>query len=453
MADMENNAPSTPEGPHTPGGPACGYSGWGRAPRTASEEFGTHRADGPLSGDHAQGGLAGQGAETFGAGGTDDVEPAGAERPDRPEKKRGGRTLGLGSAIAGGLVIALVAGGVGGYFGSQISSSSTTVSSLDRPPVSADSAGGDRPDSTAVEKVAASVLPAVVSIQVVTPNGGGEGSGSIISSDGLVLTNAHVAADGARPGAYMQVTVNNGESHPAELVAADPATDIAVVKIHDVEGLPVMEFGDSNELTVGQPVVAVGSPLGLSSTVTSGIVSALNRPVRASGGGEEHTLIDAVQTDAAINPGNSGGPLVDLNGRLIGMNSVIASLSSGGLGGQQAGSIGLGFAIPSNFAQRVAHQLVEKGAAKQPMLGVQVKPDPRIKGAVVAAVPDGPAKDAGLKEGEVITRVNDRVVDSADALIAAVRTHDFGETVTLEVTAPDGHEPRHVEVTLTDEEG
>lgn len=414
-------------------------SRWGKVPR--EDAVGAHR-DGVQPGARNPGSDNSDGPAALGS----DQALGAAQETSRPR-----RQVGLGAALASGLVIALVAGALGGVVGGHFGGSSgEVVNSLDKAPIAGDKdPAATTPDGASVEEVAASVLPAVVSIQVVTATGGGEGSGSIISSDGLVLTNAHVAAEGGHPGALMQVTLNDGETHEAELVAADTATDIAVVKIKDVQGLPVMEFGDSSQLTVGQPVVAIGSPLGLSSTVTSGIVSALNRPVRAADGGGESTLIDAVQTDAAINPGNSGGPLVDLNGRLIGMNSVIASMSSGFFGSGQQGSIGLGFAIPSNFAQRVADQLVTDGEARQPMLGLQVKQDLRVKGAVVAAVPDGPARDAGLQEGDVITKVNDRVVDSADSLIAAVRTHDFGETVTLEVSSLDGQDEREVEVTLT----
>ena len=223
-----------------------------------------------------------------------------------------------------------------------------------------------------------------------------------------------------------------------------------MLKIEGVDNLPVIRFGNSDDLRVGQEVVAVGSPLGFSATVTSGIVSALNRPVRASQGGGESSLMDGIQTDAAINPGNSGGPLVDMNGNLVGMNSVIASMASGPQGG--AGSIGLGFAIPANFAQRVAKQLIDTGEARQPMLGVQVSIVDQANGATVAGVePGSPADAAGIKTGDVITRLNDRPIDSADALIAATRSQDFGETVTLEVSSEGDPDPRTVDVTLSSE--
>lgn len=307
---------------------------------------------------------------------------------------------------------------------------------------------GAQPGS--VEQVAQQVLPAVVAIQVSTRQGSGEGSGSIISSDGLVLTNNHVVGD-AGQGGTIEVSLNDGSIHPATLIAGDASTDIAVIKIKNVSGLPTLNFGDSNDVTVGQEVVAIGSPLGLTATVTSGIVSALNRPVRASGGsGGESSLIDAIQTDAAINPGNSGGPLVDMQGNLIGMNSVIATMS-GGSSSQSSGSIGLGFAIPSNQAKRIAEQLIDTGEVKQPMLGVKVSQNSRYRGALIAGVDAGsPASQAGLTEGDLITRVNDRNIDTADALIAAVRSHNFGETVTLEVTDSKTEQTRTVQVTLTE---
>lgn len=359
-----------------------------------------------------------------------------------PQPRRERRKVGLGTALALMLVGSIVSGSVVGVTVSSMKGGSTTVTnSLEQPSAKTvnheDQAG-------AVENVAKTVLPAVVSIR--TPQL--EGSGSIISSDGLVLTNHHVAAPGARTG--LQVTLNDGSVHRADYVASDAATDIAVIKIRDVSDLPTLQFGDSSSLVVGQQVVAVGAPLGLSSTVTSGIVSALNRPVRASQEGGESSLIDAVQTDAAINPGNSGGPLVDMEGHLVGMNSVIASLSQGS--GEEAGSIGLGFAIPSNFAKRVADQLVDSGKAVQPMLGASVLFNHQGSGAYIRDVVSGGAADkAGLKSGDVVTKLGDRRIDSADALIAAVRSHNFGDTVTLTVTDSQGNNERTVEATLSSE--
>lgn len=371
--------------------------------------------------------------------------PASGTEPEPTEASATGtkkRTVGLGTALALMLVAAIVTGGAVGLVAANTGGANAVVNSLREP--NAEPAAV--PEGGSVVEVADRVLPTVVSIQVATRTAAGEGSGSIISSDGYVLTNHHVVA-GAEQGGIIQVTMNDGSTHAAEFVASDPATDIAVIRIQDVSGLPTIQFGDSSDLRVGQQVVAVGSPLGLSSTVTTGIVSAMNRPVRASDGGES-SLIDAIQTDAAINPGNSGGPLVDMNGNLIGMNSVIASLSSG----DQAGSIGLGFAIPSNFAKRVADQLITTGEASQPMLGVQVAARSDVNGALIAGVDEGgPGDQAGLAPGDVVTRLNDRTIDSSDALIAATRSHDFGETVTLTVTQPDSGQTRQVEVTLTTE--
>ena len=379
-----------------------------------------------------------------------------------PAQRRG--RGGLAGAFAIALATALVAGGGAGYLagsaqsGNQSSTPSSAVSGNEpdqhnelRNPTVADPAEAP---AGSVEQVAAAVLPAVVSIEVATPRGSAEGSGSIISADGYVLTNHHVVAGAETPGSKIQVSLNDGSRHDAQFVASDVNTDVGVIKIEGVADLPVIQFGDSDDLRVGQEVVAVGSPLGLSATVTSGIVSALNRPVRASQGGGESSLMDGIQTDAAINPGNSGGPLVDMNGNLIGMNSAIASLSAGGFGqGGQGGSIGLGFAIPSNFAKRVADQLIAKGEATQPMLGVRVSVVESLGGgAVVAGVePGSPADQAGLQAGDVITRLNDRPIDSADALIAATRSQGFGETVTLQVQRGEQSQPIPVEVTLSSE--
>lgn len=375
-----------------------------------------------------------------------------------PQQTSSGKRFGPSAMIATALVASLIAGGGAGYVaGSRgAEQSGETYNALEAP--SAQPAGepeGEAPQAPkgSVEDVAAQVLPAVVSIMVQTPRGAAEGSGSIISSDGYVLTNHHVIGDAQSPQARIQVTLNDGTRHDATYVASDVNTDVGVIKIENVSNLPTMKFGNSDQLAVGQEVVAVGSPLGLSATVTSGIVSALNRPVRASQGGGESSLMDGIQTDAAINPGNSGGPLVDMQGNLIGMNSVIASLSAGSYGGQQGGSIGLGFAIPSNFAKRVAQQLIDDGVATQPMLGVRVSAlDDGTEGARVAAVePGSPAEQAGLHAGDVIVKLNDRLIDSADALIAATRSRDFGETVTLQVERAGEEAPVSVDVTLSSE--
>lgn len=393
------------------------------------------------------------GTQQFGAQQTG-AQPVGVPGVDDGETKasKSKRTVGLGTALAMMLVAGIGAGGVTGYVVGNNSSSNngTSVSEiLNSQPVNNTNTTGQEAEAGTTEAVAAKVLPAVVSIQVVSSTAASEGSGSIISPDGYVLTNHHVVA-GAEEGGMMQVTMNDGTKHDAEFVASDVNTDVAVIKIKDVQDLPFLEFGNSESLQVGQEVVAVGSPLGLNATVTSGIVSAVNRPVRASQGGGQSSLIDAIQTDAAVNPGNSGGPLVDMSGNLVGMNSMIASLSAGTSG--EAGSIGLGFAIPSNFAQRMAQQLIDNGAVVHPMLGVQVDGRDITDGAHVVSVEPGSAgAEAGLEEGDIITRVNDRPIEDADSLIASIRGQEFGNKIALEVTRENDDSSREVEVTLPTE--
>lgn len=421
--------------------PSPTYSqGWNQ-PRTedaqAAQAAQSTQSEQPYAAWSGQGTGAGYGA----------APTAVAPRAEKPKK-----SVSLPAALALMLAGSVAAGSITGVVVSKNSddSGTATVSEVLNQPVSNTEPSGDSTNSdSGIEDVASKVLPSVVAIQVMTRTAVESGSGSIISPGGYVLTNHHVIAD-ARQG-ELQVTLNDGSKHTAQVIASDANTDVGIIKIDNVQDLPYLEFGDSSSLKVGQQVVAVGSPLGLNATVTSGIVSALNRPVRASQEGGQSSLIDAIQTDAAVNPGNSGGPLVDMNGKLVGMNSMIASLSSGS-SSSEAGSIGLGFAIPSVFAKRMADQLINKGEVTHPMLGVQVAAQQLVDGAYVAGVePNSPADKAGLKEGDVITRVNDRLIDSADSLIAATRSQEFGATVTLEVTSEGEDSPRQVEVTLTSE--
>ncbi|MDY6049265.1 MAG: trypsin-like peptidase domain-containing protein [Corynebacterium sp.] len=377
---------------------------------------------------------------------TETDAPLGATTAQPPRQRT---SVPLGGAVAMALVAAIAAGGITGVAAVKMTDNAgPVVSSLEQGQPAA-SVVPAQPGS--VEEVAQKVLPAVVSIRVVTGNAMGEGSGSIITSDGMVVTNNHVV-EGAQA---MEVTLNNGDIYEAELVGRDASTDVAVIKLQRANGLPTISMGNSEEVRVGQQVVAVGSPLGLTATVTSGIVSALNRPVRAAGSqAGESSLIDAIQTDAAINPGNSGGPLVDMAGNLVGMNSMIASMSNQSPfgGAQEAGSIGLGFAIPVNQLRRYAQQLIDTGKVTQPMLGISLSDDNRYDGALVAQIdPNGPSADSGLKPGDIITQLGDRRIDSADALIAAVRSQEFGATVTLHVRSADSKETHAVEVTLTSE--
>ncbi|GGG17298.1 hypothetical protein GCM10007304_34330 [Rhodococcoides trifolii] len=361
--------------------------------------------------------------------------------------KRSGRSM----IVVGAIALALVSGGIGGAVGSLATrdgSTGTVTNSLNAPTATANQTA-NAPDGS-VQAVAAKVLPSVVQIQVTGRQAEGEGSGIILSSDGLILTNNHVAA-GAGANAQLQVSFNDGTTASATVVGADPASDIAVIKAQGKSNLTPIELGTSDGLAVGQQVVAVGSPLGLAGTVTSGIISSLNRPVSTTGeSSNQATVIDAIQTDAAINPGNSGGALVNSQGQLIGVNSAIATLgaSSGG-GGQesQSGSIGLGFAIPVDQARRIADELVKTGKATQAIIGITVPSQDNANGATVMDVTaDGPAAKASIPTGAVITKVDDRVIDNGDALIAAVRSHAPGDTVS--VTYDNGGSPTTVQVTL-----
>ena len=250
----------------------------------------------------------------------------------------------------------------------------------------------------------------------------------------------------------MQATVTfaDGRTVPFTVVGADPADDIAVVRAQNVSGLTPITIGSSKDLKVGQNVVAIGSPLGLQGTVTTGIISALDRPV-ATGDEQsgQHSVMSAIQTDAAINPGNSGGALVDMNGDLIGVNSAIASLG-GGQDSQaaQSGSIGLGFAIPVDQAKRIADELISTGTVQRASLGVQLSSDDSARGALVAGVADGsPAAAAGMSKGAVITKVDNKVIDGPEALVAAIHSKAPGDDVTLTYNDPSGAS-RTVQVTL-----
>lgn len=369
--------------------------------------------------------------------------PYGAPQPSNPApKKMPGRSV----LALGAVALALVSGGIGGAVGAwtvRDSSSASVVNSLDSQrdttPIVAAPEGS-------VQAVAQRVVPSVVRIEVMSRLGAGEGSGVILSSDGLILTNNHVVS-GAGDGAQLKVYFSDGDSSPATVVGADAVSDVAVIRVEDRTDLTPIEMGSSDNLQVGQQVVAVGSPLGLDSTVTTGIVSALNRPVSTSGdSANQSTVIDAVQTDAAINPGNSGGALVDMEGRLVGINTAIAT------SGNQAGSIGLGFAIPVEQARRVAQELIDTGVARHAIIGVQVARGSAGDGApVVEVVPGGPAAEAGIPAGSVIVGVDDRVITDGDSLIAAIRSEAPGQTVRVTYTDGRGNNETTVDVTTTTE--
>ncbi|MDF3049380.1 MAG: peptidase and chymotrypsin/Hap [Pseudonocardia sp.] len=368
--------------------------------------------------------------------------PSTATMPPPPPARRSGR--GLGTVAAVGLVAALLGGGVGGVAGytaasQQASVATTGVLTQPLPPVDPDAA-----PLSPVEAVAQKVLPSVVQLQVEGPGGAGEGSGIVLSADGVLLTNNHVIAAAASGGEVVAL-FQDGTSAPAEIVGRDPSSDLAVLRARGVSGLTPIALGNSDAVRVGQQVVAFGAPLGLGGTVTTGIVSALNRAVSVGegSGATEATVLSALQTDAAINPGNSGGPLVDLRGALIGINSAIATT------GAQGGSIGVGFAIPVNQAKRIAEELERTGRATRAVLGVSLAPRDRTgNGAVIGEVtPGGPAEQAGIRTGQVVTRVDDRLVTNGNELVAAIRDNAPGARVTLTV---DGQQ---VSVTLGSQTG
>ncbi len=325
-------------------------------------------------------------------------------------------------ALAAGLLVG--AAGTGAILvatdaGESPKASSTTLSQSTTTPAAPVRAEGT------VASVAAAVLPSVVSIQ----GQGGEGSGIILDTDGHILTNNHVAVLGENGGS-LTVTLQDGRSATATIVGTDPTTDLAVLKVDGLNDLTAITLGKSADLAVGDQVLAVGSPLGLSGTVTEGIVSALHRPVTAGEQGSEAAVFEAIQTDAAINPGNSGGALVDMSGHLVGVNSAIATL--GGATGQQSGSIGLGFAIPVDQATRIAQQLIDSGSATHARLGTTVGDAQTGHGAVLGDVTAGSAADkAGLRSGDVVTKIDGRVIDGAEGLIAAIRSEAPGDQVTL----------------------
>ena len=357
-----------------------------------------------------------------------------------PARRSGGIAAGLlvGALVLGG------AAGVGGAaaFNALDDSSSTSSATPDSSPINASNAV-NLPDGT-VEKVAASVLPSVVKINVSGRSGAGSGSGVILKEDGTILTNNHVVAAGGSSGT-LTVNLNDGRTVKATVVGTDPVTDMAVIKA-DATGLTPAKIGKSSDLQVGQSVVAVGSPYGLNATVTTGIVSALNRPVSVQAESEDtpqspfgqqqqspsdSTTYPAIQTDAAINPGNSGGPLVDLAGQVVGINSSIRTGGSTDSGG----SIGLGFSIPIDEVQPIVNQILageEPTHARLAITVSDVEADSLAQGALVRSVEKGgPADDAGLEADDVITKVNDDLIDGSESLIATIRGHRPDEEVTL----------------------
>ncbi|MFC7306041.1 S1C family serine protease [Streptomyces monticola] len=446
--------PPVPPAPDVPGhgvGGAAGYAG--------------QAAHAP----HGQGGPHGQGAagawpppppavpSYAGAGGGGHEWGASYQQPaPGPNKGRGG-------LVAGIVAAALVAGGIGGGIGywaaerNDSSVDSTTVSASDTP------ADLKREPGT-VANIASKALPSVVTIDAqggggggVQGEGGGTGTGFVYDKQGHILTNNHVVASAAN-GGKISATFSNGKKYEAEVIGRAQGYDVAVLKLKNASGLAPLVIGNSEKVAVGDSTIAIGAPFGLSNTVTTGIVSAKNRPVASSDGtGAKNSYMSALQTDASINPGNSGGPLLDSRGAVIGINSAIKPAESGGLGGGgQGGSIGLGFAIPINQAKNVADQLIKTGKAVYPMIGASVSLDQstsdgaRISeegaGGTAPVTKGGPAEKAGLKPGDLITKLDDRPIDSGPTLISEIWTHKPGDTVQL--TYKRGGDEHTVDVVL-----
>ncbi|MFE9854198.1 trypsin-like peptidase domain-containing protein [Streptomyces sp. NPDC005780] len=375
-------------------------------------------------------------------------DPWGAPRqplitqPGPPLGPDGRRRSRRGPVLIGALLLALVAGGIGGGIGAYIErNGGLTAVEL---PQDERNGGGRAPDSVA--GIAASALPSVVTLHVSGTTESGTGTGFVLDDRGHILTNNHVVAPAGSSG-DITVTFSGGETASAEIIGTDSGYDLAVVKVSGVSGLKPLPLGNSDNVQVGDPVVAIGAPFDLSNTVTSGIISAKDRPITAGGekgDGSDISYVDALQTDAPINPGNSGGPLVDTDAHVIGINSAIRAADSGSTTeGGQAGSIGLGFAIPINQGKRVAEELINTGKATHPVIGVSLDMKYTGDGAKVGAegadgkssvTEGGPGEKAGIRPGDVITEVDGRRVHSGEELIVKIRSHRPGDRLKLTLT-------------------
>ncbi|MEV5969238.1 trypsin-like peptidase domain-containing protein [Streptomyces sp. NPDC051921] len=365
--------------------------------------------------------------------------PAEGKKPRKPRR---------GLALVGALAFALVTGVIGGGVGAYVERHGG-ITSVELPQSDPESIGR-APESVA--GIAARALPGVVTIHVSGSGSSGTGTGFVLDTGGHILTNNHVV-DAAASSGEISVTFSNGESARAKLIGRDTGYDLAVIQVSGVSGLEPLRLGNSDNVRVGDPVVAIGAPFDLSNTVTSGIISAKERPITAGGekgDGSDISYVDALQTDAPINPGNSGGPLLDSQARVIGINSAIraAGNGSGGESGAQSGSIGLGFAIPVNQGKRVAEELINTGKATHPVIGVSLdmqyggdgaRVGEKGKGGASSVTPGGPADKAGIRPGDVITKVDGQRVHSGEELIVKIRAHRPGDRLKLTLTR-DGKE-------------
>ncbi len=371
---------------------------------------------------------------------------------DQPRTRPSGWTWPAVGALA--LVLGLLGGFLGALSYDRIGNDSSTydggldaVQTQDAAPLAA--------DNGSVAAVAEALLPRTGQILAAGEGeaSGATGSGFVLDRQGHVVTNNHVVASAAEDDGPIRVVDSKGTHRQATVVGRSPVYDLAILKIEDTDTLEPAALGSSRALRVGDPVVAFGSPLGLSQTVTSGIVSALGRPVTTGDANNTSSYINAVQTDAAINPGNSGGPLVNLAGEVVGVNSAIATTGGGGLTGERSGNIGVGFAIPIEQVKTTADQILRTGEARYPVIGAQVRTGGTdSSGAFITEVNEGtPAEAAGLLENDVVTEVDGKPVTDGIALIVAIRTHQPGETIEFTIQR-DGTD-RSVKITLDGEVG
>jgi putative serine protease PepD len=361
--------------------------------------------------------------------------PAASALPEPVAGPEAARPRGLASVVVASLISALLAGALGGALGYAFAVRSSAASGT---VLGASSGVAPAVTPGSFADVAARVLPSVVTIRVTGVGGTSVGSGFVATTDGYIITNDHVVS-----GESVMVMFIDGSSASANVVGRDPESDIAVIKV-DQTGLAPVEFGDSDAVAVGDPVLAIGSPLSLPNTVTAGIVSAVDRTIQAGEPGGPVRYYAAIQTDAAVNQGNSGGPLVDAAGRVVGVNSVIKTLAASE---EEAGNIGLAFAIPINQAKRISQEIIDTGKARRTVIGAQVAGARAGGGVRLAAVdPKGPAAEAGLRAGDLVVRIDGHPVAAPGDLIALVRKYAPGSVVAVEYRR--GGETRTASVTL-----
>ncbi|MEU7717949.1 trypsin-like peptidase domain-containing protein [Streptomyces tibetensis] len=389
------------------------------------------------------------------AGGQGPLQQNGAAVLSTEQRRRRGRK----SLVLGAVLLALVSGGIGGVVGTYLERNGG-VGTVELPQAGKETSARD---ADSVAGIAGRALPSVVTLHVSGAGEQGTGTGFVLDTRGHILTNNHVVQP-AGSGGEITVTFNGGQTAKAEVVGRDSGYDLAVVKVKGISGLTPLPLGNSDNVQVGDPVVAIGAPFDLAGTVTSGIISATQRPITAGGekgDGSDVSYVDALQTDAPINPGNSGGPLLDARARVIGINSAIRSADSGSTqDSARSGSIGLGFAIPINQGKRVAEELINTGKATHPVIGITLDMDYAGDGARVAVegseggspvTAGGPGAKAGIKSGDVITEVDGARVHSGEELIVKTRAHRPGDR--LELTVERGGKEREVSLVLGSSDG